>query len=320
MDEELAARLRAERLAAVAGSVAAPSMLAAALCKPDAPARATWQVNGQGQTLTLIDSRKPFLMGSPPNEAGRIAVNEKQHWRRIGRRYAIGTKPITVAQWKRFLKAHPEVRYQYTERYRPEADDPITNVTWYEAAQYCRWLSEQEGVPEHEMVYPNVAEIEKCKQVGGPPLRLRRNHLKRTGYRLPTEAEWEFAARAGARTSRYYGSSVELLPRYAWYLSNAKDRTWPVGQTKPNDFGLFDMHGNAWNWCQESSWLYQAGTEDRPVPDAEDLRPVTESLRRALRGGSFDNHASVVRSAVRIYYLPAVRYDVNGLRVCRTYH
>jgi formylglycine-generating enzyme required for sulfatase activity len=324
IDEELATRLRAERLGVIAGSVASAPVglpLLATLWKPDASVRnrATWYVNGAGQTLTLIDCRKPFLMGSPADEAGRLAEDERLHWRRIGRRYAIGTKPVTVAEFQRFLKAHPEVQHYYTEKYSPEAEGPIIQVTWYEAAQYCRWLSEQEGVPEHEMVYPSVAEIEKCKD-GVTPLRLPSNHLKRQGYRLPTEAEWEFACRAGTQTSHSYGSSVELLPRYAWYQSNAKERTWPVGQHKPNDFGLFDMHGNVYTWCQESSWLYPSGTEARPVPDAEDLRPVTDRFSRVLRGASFLNHAPNVRSANRINSRPALRLDLVGVRPCRTYH
>jgi formylglycine-generating enzyme required for sulfatase activity len=319
IDEELASRLRAERFAAVAGSVAAPPLLPAALLQPDAQARGNWYVNGQGQTLTVLDARKPFLMGSPPDEEGRIAENEKLHWRQIGRRYAIGTKPVMVAQFQRFLKACPEVKHSYTEKYSPDADGPIIQVTWYEAAQYCRWLSEQEGIPENEMVYPSVAEIEKCKD-GVTPLRLPANHLKRTGYRLPTEAEWEFAARAGAKTSRCYGSSVDLLPRYGWYQNNAKVRSWPVGQQKPNDFGLFDMHGNVWNWCLGRPWLYLNGTQGRPLPDTAELEPVTDRLSRALRGGSFGNRATFVHSANRGNYQPAVRFVYNGLRVCRTYH
>ena len=75
--------------------------------------------------------------------------------------------------------------------------------------------------------------------------------LERPGYRLPTEAEWEYACRAGAVTSRYYGRSVELLGKYAWYLQNSQDRAWPCGQLLPNELGLFDMLGNVYEWCQE---------------------------------------------------------------------
>src|SRR5439155_22571080 len=89
-------------------------------------------------------------------------------------------------------------------------------------------------------LYPGRAEAGSA-----PGFRLARNYLRRGGYRLPTDAEMEYATRAGAATARYYGETEELLPKYAWYLKNAQDRPWPVGMLKPNDFGLFDAHGNA---------------------------------------------------------------------------
>jgi formylglycine-generating enzyme required for sulfatase activity/tRNA A-37 threonylcarbamoyl transferase component Bud32 len=281
-----------------------------------AEGKRNWYVNAQGQTFTVLDARQPFLMGSPADEAGR-GDNEMLHWRQIGRRFAIAARPVTVTDFARFHKMHPEVQHSYPRQYSPVPDGPIITVTWYEAAQYCRWLSEQEGFPEHEMVYPSVAEIEKCKD-GVIPLRLPANHLKRKGYRLPAEAEWEFACRAGARTSRYYGSSQELLPHYAWFQRNSKDRTWPVGQKKPNDFGLFDMHGNAWTWCQESTSPYSAATLDRPQPSNEDSRDVSDSLKRALRGASFFNLPPFMRAAYRSDLRPTVRIFAAGIRVART--
>ena len=77
--------------------------------------------------------------------------------------------------------------------------------------------------------------------------------LDRTGYRLPTEAEWEYACRAGAVTSRYYGHSIDLLDAYAWYQANSKEHAWTCGSLFPNDLGLFDMLGNEFEWCQDSS-------------------------------------------------------------------
>ena len=86
----------------------------------------------------------------------------------------------------------------------------------------------------------------------GPGMKAKDKYLELSGYRLPTEAEWEYACRAGTVTSRYYGETEELLKHYGWYAKNAELRTWPVGSKKPNDWGLFDLHGNIYCWCQNS--------------------------------------------------------------------
>src|SRR5262249_41703953 len=149
---------------------------------------------------------------------------------------------VTVKQFRQFLAAHPKIKHQSGKQYSPEDDCPEVHVTWYEAAQFCRWLSDLEKLSEDEMCFPSVEEIEECK-LRKLPLKLPANYLSRPGYRLPTEAEWEYACRGGSQTSKPHGTSNELLLHYAWDVRNALARTWPVGQKKPNDFGLFDMHG-----------------------------------------------------------------------------
>src|SRR5262249_29326460 len=123
-------------------------------------------------------------------------------------------------------------------------------------------LSKKEGLPEDQWCYlPN--------KNGGLAhgMQLAPDYLQRTGYRLPTEAEWEYACRAGAVTSRYYGESEELLEKYAWYGKNSAQRTWPVGILKPNDFGLFDMHGQVDVWCQDEYKDYgpMEGEENKTI-------------------------------------------------------
>jgi formylglycine-generating enzyme required for sulfatase activity len=326
IDQDLARTGRAAELAGTAravGFLGAPPdpgvLLAACTPVPVQPRPGTqpgWYVNGQGQTLAILPGPVEFLMGSPEHEPDRGPF-EGLHHRRIERSFAIGTKPVTVEQFGRFRRAHREAFASYFRRYSPEGDGPVIVVTWYEAAQYCRWLSEQEGVPEGQMCYPPVAQIEKSKD-GKTPLALPPDYLARTGYRLPTEAEWEYACRAGAATSRSYGSAGDLLPRYAWYLLNAEDRMWPVGQKRPNDLGLFDMHGHVWQWCQGGYAAYPPGGRGRPAADEEDKRDITDQLNRVLRGGSFDILPSSVRSAYRNGVRPAFRNVSVGLRVART--
>jgi formylglycine-generating enzyme required for sulfatase activity len=114
----------------------------------------------------------------------------------------------------------------------------------------------------------------------------------------------EYATRAGALTSRYYGETEDLLPKYAWYRKNSQEKTWPVGSLKPNDFGLFDMQGNVFTWCQEV-YLSYPSRQGKEIEDKEDIFSIDNQHGRVLRGGSFLDPASVVRSSVRNYAAPA---------------
>jgi formylglycine-generating enzyme required for sulfatase activity len=255
-------------------------------------------------------------MGSPGSEPDRYP-NEVLHRRRIGRSFAVGTKAVTVAQFEQFLKAHPDVGHNYDKRFSPEPDGPVIAVTWYEAALYCQWLSEREKVRPEQWCYPSVAAM-KALLKAGKPIPLPADYLHRTGYRLPTEAEWEYTCRAGAVTSRCYGADQALLGQYAWHLENSPNRTRPVGLLKPNDGGLFDMHGNVWQWCQDRYLPSPQG--GKMSNDKEDINSIINGdQRRVLRGGAFTYPALDVRSAHRGTYAPAIRGNVVGLRVARTY-
>ncbi len=196
----------------------------------------------------------------------------------------------------------------------PADDCPVPGTTWYEAAEYCNWLSKQEGLPEKQWCYePNKAGkfAEGMKMAPG--------YLKRNGYRLPTESEWEYACRAGAVTSRYYGQSDELLAKYAWHNKNSGDRTWPGGMLKPNDFGLFDMEGNVPVWCQDRYASYVLGQSGRAADDREDGALVSEKEDRVYRGGGFVFLPWMVRSAARFWNLPGTLVILNGIRPARTF-
>jgi formylglycine-generating enzyme required for sulfatase activity len=278
------------------------------LAQEKAQAGRQWYVNSQGQTMVVLPGPVTFTMGSPDTEAGR-EPEEMLHERRIGRSFAIASKPVTVEQFLRWCPS-----YDYRTQYSPELNCPITRVTWYAAAEYCNWLSLKEGLPEKEWCY-----LRNKTGKYADEMRLAPDYLKRTGYRLPTEAEWEFACRAGAKTSRYYGDSEELLPKYAWFMSNSRHRSGLVGSLKPNDLGLFDMHGNVFIWCQETLRDYVILPGGAAQDDTEDDPEVREKDFRVVRGGSFADTPWDLRCAYRIGTHPSLRNNYMGLRPVRTF-
>jgi formylglycine-generating enzyme required for sulfatase activity len=183
----------------------------------------------------------------------------------------------------------------------------------------CGWTRlrgrdhEQEGIPEEQWCY------EKNDDEYGPGMKANDNFLELNGYRLPTEAEWEFACRAEGRTSGYYGETESLLPRYAWYQVNGENHTHPVASLKPNDFGLFDMHGNVREWCYDTYVNYPTASDD-VASDSPSTESVHPTGRRVLRGGAFFNRSSNVRSADRSHLRPGNITDTYGFRPARTYH
>jgi formylglycine-generating enzyme required for sulfatase activity len=269
-----------------------------------------WHINSQGQTLVVVPAGAELWMGSPGAETGRITPTEPLHRVRIPRSFAIAAREVTVEQLLRFQPGH-----RYLAKYSPRPDGPMIDVTWYQAAEYSNWLSEKEGIPPEEWCYrPNKAD----QYADG--MRLAPDYLARRGYRLPTEAEWEYACRAGAVTSRYYGEADELLGKYAWYSKTTGDEgVQPGGLLKPNDLGLFDLYGNAYEWTQDLALRYRWPAGNRPKENIEDNLDIRDNESRVLRGGSFGNRAPLVRSAFRNSFRPSLSFNGAGFRVTRTY-
>ncbi|REJ87172.1 MAG: hypothetical protein DWQ34_25680 [Planctomycetota bacterium] len=272
-----------------------------------------WYVNTSGQTFAILHATE-FQMGSRESEANR-RINEHLHACRIDRRIAISTKEVTEAQWRRFAESANVWKgdSEFVKPRIPTEDSPMLAMTWYEAAHYCNWLSQQEGIPREQWCFePN----EQGAYASG--MRARENFLELTGYRLPTEAEWEFVCRAGTTTSRFFGATETLMAQYAWYDLNSENHGWPVGSLKPNDFGLFDMYGNAAEWCYDEFKPYVSNSSVADA-DAPMNEPLSDGQHRVVRGGAYEHHLSATRSAARGLYQPNLNNGGYGFRPCRTY-
>jgi serine/threonine protein kinase/formylglycine-generating enzyme required for sulfatase activity len=222
----------------------------------------------------------------------------------IAHQYAIGAREITVAEFLRFRESHV-----YDQRSAQTDDCPINEVTWYDAAAYCNWLSSKAGLPEEQYCYlPN----DQGEYASG--MRLKGGALQLTGYRLPTGTEWEYACRAGSVTRWSFGESVEMLDRYAWSITNSGLHSQPVGKLRPNDWGLFDMHGNAWEWCLE-----RLDSQGLPVLGDFALdEVVTDDTFRPLRGGTFLNDPPAIGSTSIIWNPSSNHTGADSFRVART--
>ena len=227
-----------------------------------------------GQRMVILTPPEVNWMGSVANEPGRDSMPEMRIPVQMNGRLAISTVEVTVQQYREFLEA-----FDYPEDYSPTPDCPMIAVTWFDAAKYCRWLSDRDGMPESEKCYPPIDEII-------PGMKLPTDYLERTGYRLPTEAEWEFAARGGYDDGRHFGFAPELLDHYAWTAQNSGYRCHAVGSLLPNDYGLFDTLGNAMEWCQTR-------LNDRHFPGsvverdpAVQLKSIAGNDRLCTRGGA----------------------------------
>lgn len=271
-----------------------------------------WRINTQRQTLVEVRGPVEFRAGSPPDEPRRYHGGEETLRRmRIGRRYAISSKEVTNAQFQRFVAEHPRYNTYHTVQASPFSDGPRGTLRWYYAAAYCNWLSGLEHLiacyrPKSGDAYEDGMQLEP-------------DYLERTGYRLPTEAEWEYACRAGTSTRWYHGESEALLAKYAWYLKNAGDFARPTGMLKPNDLGLFDMFGNAMEWCQDGYPTgYLSVSPNRPVEDRRFAEVVRDYGWRYQRGGSYFYQTTLVRSGAHNMNPPTGTNDINGFRVVRT--
>ena len=236
-------------------------------------------VSSVGMILVPIPAGQ-FQMGSPDSDSVARSHEKPRHLVKITRPFYLSAHEVTRHQYEQVMKARP---WEGLKHLQHGPDYPATNVSWNDAVEFCRRLSDREGME----------------------------------YRLPTEAEWEYACRAGTTTLYSFGDDASRLEQHAWYLKNASSvgerYGHRVGKKLPNPWGLYDMHGNVWEWCQD--WYAPYGSEKVLSDPAGPAR----GGRRVLRGGSFNEYAEVARSADRDDNRPGNRYVSGGFRVARTY-
>ena len=230
--------------------------------------------NGLGMKFVWIPPGN-FMIGSPKEEKGRSS-NETQHKVTLTKGFYMGVYTVTQEQWQAVMGNNPS-------EFKGKKNLPVETVSWDDCQEFIKKLREKE----------------------------------KNLYRLPTEAEWEYACRAGTTTPFHFGETISTdqanfngtfifgnVSKGVW-----RNKTTPVGSFPANSFGLHDMHGNVWQWCQD--WL-----GDWPQQDVVDPQGPEKGTYRVLRGGSWGENSELCRSATRGWHLPELRFKYYGLRVC----
>lgn len=238
-------------------------------------------VNSVGMEMVLIPAGS-FMMGSPEGEEGRYSHEGPQQIVAISKPFCMSACEVTQEQYERVMGVN--------HSYFKGTKKPVDSVSWLDAANFCERLSDQEGIV----------------------------------YRLPTEAEWEYACRAGSTGAYCFGNSERQLSDYAWYntllgeLIAYAEPLWgsyPVAAKKPNTWGLYDMHGNVMEWCQDRYGEYTTGPHVDPTGAAN---PLKHDPGRVLRNGSWATGARDCRCASRCSYRSSKRNMAVGFRVICT--
>ncbi len=229
-----------------------------------------------------------FLMGSPDDDKGAGNAEKPQHQVRITRPFLLGIHEVTQGQYQAVMGENPS-------KFKGSDDLPVEQVSWLDAVLFCNKLSEQEKKTPFYRINGTEVTI-----AGG------------NGYRLPTEAEWEYACRAGSTTLHPFGDDVSKLGDRAWFIDNSESKTHPVGQKRPNAWGLYDMLGNIWEWCAD--WYDEKYYASSPSVAVDPPGPPKASFR-VFRGGSWNGDARRCRPASRIRSAPESRYYSLGFRV-----
>ena len=226
-----------------------------------------------------------FTMGSPEDENGRYSDEGPQHRVVISQGFWLGETPVTKQQWQAVVQAAKVSELPDSpSSFKGKPQHPVESVNWHQSVQFSQQVQ---------------AVLQSAQQ-----------------FRLPTEAEWEYACRAGTSGAFHDGSACTkplgrdpALERLGWFDENSNGSTQPVRQKKPNGWGLFDMHGNLWEWCRDGKRQYSAESQVDPVGSE------TSGASRVLRGGSWSYFAWRCRAAFRFTGDPGCVWSSTGLRL-----
>jgi formylglycine-generating enzyme required for sulfatase activity len=234
--------------------------------------------NSIGMEFILIPAGE-FEMGSQSREKRRKLWESPVHRVSIKKPFYLGRYPVTQKQWQKVMGNNPS--------YFKGEKNPVENISWVESQTFLRKLNSLEKADEN-------------------------NYL----YRLPTEAEWEYAARAGTATSYFFGDDESKLTENAWFLKNSGLETHSVGLKKPNPWGLYDMYGNVGEWVQDE---YHINYKGAPADGRawESLFPSVSIPVRIRRGGGWNGNAGCCRSAERLFAAQDKRLNSLGFRVVK---
>jgi len=255
-------------------------------CRPDhAPTAST----GPPAIITNQDGLTLVSLAGGWFEMGSVAANEPDETL-----HRVWLSPFYIDQYPVTQESFAKVMGRNPSRWT-EPKNPVEQIRWQDAAQYCNARSRLEGLaPCYD------PKTWKCD-------------FKGSGYRLPTEAEWEYAARAGTRTKYFFGDDPAQLGNYAWFKGNSTRSPSPVGRKQPNPWGLYDIYGSVWQWCND---FYQPDYYRKSPP--RDPAGPDSGLTRVVRGGCWNSRPDVCRSAYRLDETPSFSdvcfaRDVHGL-------
>jgi formylglycine-generating enzyme required for sulfatase activity len=228
-----------------------------------------------------------FTMGSPASEVGRGGDEGPQRQVTVSSFY-IGRHEVTQKEYEEVMGTNPS-RFKGNNL-------PVETVSWFDVIEYCNRRSQREGLTPAYTIS------------GSGNNRTVTWNRNADSYRLPTEAEWEYACRAGTTTA--YNTGAVINNNTGWYNVNSGGRTYPVGEKPANAWGLHDMHGNVFEWCWDWYGSYSNGAQTNPTG-------ASSGSSRVLRGGSWSDSAEYVRSAYRVDGYPNYRFNSIGFRLAR---